>query len=237
MARPDERILQAHIVGTVDAGAGVQRILASLDTLIPTRNRIVGFQRQRVLAQRELYSTADTQTPYGLICHESTVQGRAGEMSIYHVNPFALLQHTCDLSIRFREFFANVVASAPNGEINIVFYLDNATPGNEKRPDHGRSAQCIYFTVLQFPAWFRSRRNGWIPFAYVFARDQLEVDLTHTMLVRWMVRIFDDPNSELSFSKGFGVRGAAGNVTVVRAAGHLTLADWDQHVRTFSLKG
>ena len=235
-SRKNASILEERIVGAVDAASGVSNVLSALDRLIPTRNRI-GVKTQERLARSELYSTANTQTPYGLICRTSTVMGKSGELQVYHVNPFALLQHSCEVSIGFRCFLANVVASAPDALINLVFYLDKATPGNEKRPDHGRSAQCIYFTVLQFPHWFRSRRNGWIPFAYVYAKDQLQADLTDAMLVRFLVRIFEPENSELSFSNGFGVRGTAGSVTVVRASDHLIVADWDQHVRTFSLKG
>ncbi len=61
------------------------------------------------------------------------------------MNPFALLALGCDKYIRFQQLLAVVAASSPGGMVDIVYYLDKATPGNERRWDNGRVAQCIYF--------------------------------------------------------------------------------------------
>ena len=95
----------------------------------------------------------------------------------------------------------------------------------------------MYFTFLELPPWFRSRRNGWIPFSYVLHRDQKQVSLTDSMLVKYMLCIFDSDDSNLAFGKGFGVHGGDGSIQKVRAKAFLCVADWDQHAKTFTLKG
>jgi hypothetical protein len=217
-------------VACVDACSGVQTITSRLHTNI-------SLSKKRKLAEAELYKLPNTLTPYGTVCHTSLVRGKNGELEIYHVNPFAMLQHATQSFSMFRDFFAKVVRGSPHGRIDLVYYLDRCTPGNVRRPDDGRSAQCIYWTVLQFPTWFKSRQNGWIPFAYVSVAGQKHVDLNDSALVRFLVRTFDSNDAQLAFSKGFGVPGPGDDILIVRASGQLIVADWDQHVKTFNLKG
>ena len=224
----------ARTVAVIDAASGVTSIVTALQSLSPMSYSAVW---QRRLAHDELYAIPNTLTPYGAVCCEDTIRGASGDLKIFHVNPFALLAFACDHHTHFRSFFASIVASSRDNLLDIIYYMDKATPGNNKRPDNGRAAQCIYFSFLQFPAWFRSRRNGWIPFAYVLVADQKEASVHDSALTRFLVRTFDSESSEVDFSKGFGVTGPGGTVTIVRARRHLTIADWDQHVRTFNLKG
>ena len=121
--------------------------------------------------------------------------------------------------------------------VDICYYLDKAKPGHNTRPDVARTAQCIYWSIMEFPHWFRSRRNGWIPFAYVESRGQDDNDLTDGMLVKFVVQAFDSPDSDIAISKGFSVRGSNGDFVIVKARRQLMVADWEQHVKTFSLKG
>ena len=137
----------------------------------------------------------------------------------------------------FFNFIRDVVAASPDNEIDVVYYLDKAKPGHYSRPDTARSTQCIYWTCLQFPQWFRSKRNGWIPFAYVPVASQDNCELTDGMLVKFVVNTFDSSASDLAFSKGCAVQGPQGDVVVIRAKRQLILADWGQHVKTYSLKG
>ena len=177
-----------HAVAAVDAASGVTGILSALNTLTPIRSHSVSWQRK--LAEEELYKLPNTFTPYGNICCGDVVHGKVDDLEVYHVNPFALFYYACEVYEGFRNFLAALVAAF--GPLNLVYYLDKATPGNEKRPDNGCAAQCIYFTILQVPAWFRSRRNGWIPFAYVFVHDQKSAAVTDSMLVRYLIRCFEE---------------------------------------------
>lgn len=40
-------------------------------------------------------------------------------------------------------------------------YTDEATPGNQLRPDKARNYYAIYWTIAEYPDWFRSRHGGW----------------------------------------------------------------------------
>jgi hypothetical protein len=224
-----------QIVAAVNSTSAVSSIVAALNDLTPAPSTSLSWQRK--LGHDELYSIANKLTPYGTVCQETAVQGKTGPLLIYHVNPFALWQLASDSSQCFLAFLAGMMSSTANGSLDIVIYLDKATPGNQKRPDVARSTQCLYWTCLQFPPWFRSRRNGWIPFAYIYAGDQQEVDFTDSMLVRFMVRTFDSSSAELAFSKGFNLQGQDGTVLRVQGLCRLSIADWDQHVKTFNLKG
>ena len=101
-------------------------------------------QDNRKLAQAELCEVAGTVTEYGTVCRESTVNGEAGQLTIYHVSPFALLMHATEKSRLFSVFLARIVNAAPDNLLDIVFYLDKATPGNALRPDLGRAREAIY---------------------------------------------------------------------------------------------
>ncbi len=76
-----------------------------------------------------------------------------------------------------------------------------------------------------------------MPFAYVYAEDQDAADVTDGMLVSFMVRIFDADGADVAFSKGFPVPGLHGVAIIIRVREQLMIADWEQHVKTFSLKG
>ena len=40
------------------------------------------------------------------------------------------------------------------GQATIVFYTDETTPGNNKRPDKGRSYEALLWTIKQLPDFF-----------------------------------------------------------------------------------
>ena len=194
------------------------------------------LQWQRKLAAQELYRVANTETPYGKVCQITTVAAKCGDLDIYHVSPFALLSHAVGVSELFANFIRSLINATPDGALDLVFYLDKAVPGNIKRPDLARSTQCVYWSCAQFPAWFRSRRCGWIPFAYVLAKDQKAVSLTDSMLVRFIVRVFNGEGNVLTMREGFAVHCHDG-ILRITCRTRLTVADWEQHIKTFNLLG
>ncbi len=79
-----------------------------------------------------------------------------------YVNPFALVyQYSC-----LRPRFGDMLKAAANeaGFARIIFYMDEATPGNVLRPDAGRTLACFYWSFMELPSWFRSRQCGWFFF-------------------------------------------------------------------------
>ena len=90
---------------------------------------------------------------------------------------------------------------------------------------------------MQLPAWFISRRNGWMPFGYVEVKDQENLQVTDSMLVRFFVRSFGVDTDQLSFSNGFCLVASNGDTVIIRVARFCTIADMDQHTKSFNLKG
>ncbi len=130
-------------VAFLDAATGANSILSALDTMGPAGSSGQSLKRRH--AQQELYDIAKTLTPYGLVCEKGHIRGEDGELEIYHVNPFALLELACEKYRRFQQLLAGVADSSPGDMVDIIYYLDKATPRNERRWDNGRAAQCIYF--------------------------------------------------------------------------------------------
>lgn len=140
----------------------------------------------RKLAHKSLYELPATQTPFGPIALTTKVMGMKGALDIYHVNPAAFLYHALVLSRSLCVFLDACQSSNPEGVLTIALYLDEATPGNQNRPDRGRSSQCCYWTILEFPPWFISRSCGWLPFAFVLCAEMIAARLTDSM--HWMAR-------------------------------------------------
>ena len=92
------------------------------------------------------------------------------------------------------------------------------------------------FAVLQFPSWFRSRRSGRIPFAYVLVDAQKAAEVSDSFLVKCLVQCFSGAHH--AFNTGFPTPGPGGSLITLRTSTEAVMvADWDQHVRTFNLKG
>ena len=97
-------------------------------------------------------------TPYGAVVKEIDLPGAADGEKTPYVCPAAFLYYLCTLCAAF----GNLLAGALDGQpARLVFYVDDVTPGNALRPDRGRTVTCVYWTVLQFPAWLRTRSHGW----------------------------------------------------------------------------
>ena len=195
----------------------------------------VSVETARKDARKKLYELPNTETPFGAICRTTTVQGKKGSIDVYHVNPAAFLYHALLVSTAFRELLMNCHTNG-NGNYTIVLYLDEATPGNQQRPDKGRTTQCIFYSILEFPKWFISRACGWLPFGYVYATELKEADLNDSMLVRFIVKEFckegfDGCDFALTFTN------ARGGDDTYRFEVKCQVADWPQHGKTFRVKG
>ena len=233
-SRGTSSIQSLQCVAAVDSLSSVNSISASLKDLIPGGWSLEWCKKA---SHEELYRLPNTETPYGPVCRSTTVQGKSGEFEVYHVNPFSLLHLAVERSELFFRFLKLVIQRAPNGRVTIVYYLDKAVPGNNKRPDDARSSQCCYWTVLEFPAWFRSRRAGWIPFCYILIAEQKSVSLTDSMLVKFMLNTFDSAAADVNFTNGFLVQAANGERLKLQLNSHIVISDWDQHIKTFCRKG
>jgi hypothetical protein len=71
-------------------------------------------------------------------------------------------------------------------------YNDGVTPGNMIRPDKGRHFEALYWTLLEYPSWFRTRIGaaGWVGFSYVLAVDMKKAGVTLASLNRQALNVF-----------------------------------------------
>lgn len=95
-------------------------------------------------------------TPYGLVVKQLQFPGG---LSLPYVCPFALLYYMCSLSDHFAALLRESLSGGPG---RLIMYIDEFRPGNVLRPDKGRACQCVYWTLVDFPAWFRTRDAGWM---------------------------------------------------------------------------
>ena len=211
----------------VDAHCGVRTLIATFERHNPTS---VGCMRG--IVAEELYSIPNMDTPFGTMTSTMQIPTDYGFLEVYHASPIACMYHALSKSQLFVELMCSTREA---GSHTVVLYMDEATPSNQKRPDRGRCNQCIYFSLLEWPCWFRSKKCGWVPFAYVYTQDLVDHALSDSKLLRWVLHIFKndvDINAEFAVIVDTNM-----GHEVFRFNTKLTCCDWPQHKKNFSLKG
>ena len=119
--------------------------------------RVLGGKRHmwHSFFSRVLAGRVNVTTPYGSLLVVSD------DLGCTYVNPFALLYHMCEVSAPLARCLHT---SLQEGPMQLCLYVDAFTPGNQLRPDKGRSTEAVYWTILNLPYHFRVRRSGWFLF-------------------------------------------------------------------------
>jgi hypothetical protein len=110
-------------------------------------------------------------------------EGAQPTTNLMYLCPFALLSHLCELVPAFFKFLQLHVRMPPDlGEAlglspasrqagatpaRLALYIDEVVPGNVRRPDDGRAYNAVYWTFIDFPAWFLASQHGWFPLCYI----------------------------------------------------------------------
>ena len=94
---------------------------------------------------------------------------------------------------------------------HLVFYVDECKPGNVLRPDKGRELACFYWTVREFPSWFRARDGGWLFFSTFPSKwiHRVPGGASH-LFSRMLETFFEDQRGYLNFETGFPVSCSTG---------------------------
>lgn len=121
--------------------------------------------RRRALSDT-IAECGQTRTPYGCVMEHMDLEVNGDPMRWPYVNPHALLYHLGQTNNTFAAFLRKHCCYGAD----VILYADETRPGNALRPDAGRSSLCIYWTIRQLPAWFRSRQEGWLFFGVLRAR-------------------------------------------------------------------
>jgi len=126
----------------------------------------VSTNRQRNLVAKQVHARGATATPYGTSVESMDVQLRdnTGVCTVMHINPFALLHFLADTFDHIGDFVFEYLSAGAR----IVMFIDGVSPSDGLRFAHNRDCYAVYFTFLEFPAWFISRHEvGWIQFAEI----------------------------------------------------------------------
>ena len=122
---------------------------------------------------RALTDSVTIHTPYGSLMQSVDLPAASGGFhKLWFASPFAFLWILCSRCNDFAKLLKAASVSLVGG---LLFYTDEATCGNNLRPDNAGELQCIYWSLAQLPDWFRCRKNGWFVFSYVKTEDQKKI--------------------------------------------------------------
>jgi len=129
--------------------------------------------------QHEIEEFGNLETPYGKLIKTFNLDIAGKSITVPYINPFAFLYHMCACVAAFGDLLRNCIF----GDGTIIMYSDEIKVGNVLRPDDGRAMECIYWTILQLPDWFRSRQHGW--FSFLQIRSKYVAKLPGGMAFLW----------------------------------------------------
>ena len=170
-------------------------------------------------AQQDDIEFGQSWTPYGPLMKELDLEWKDGEnmVKVIYLCPRALLYLMCEAAPQFAALLSNIIGVVVFGEAwpskeaaesaqkgRMVIYLDEVRPGNVHRPDIARLYSGIYWSLLEFPEWFRSSQNAWIPLAYVPAKAVEQWGAGHSEL---MVAIFERLFSQAEGGENLALEG------------------------------
>ena len=131
-------------------------------------------KQSRYISSRDVQDLSLIETPYGRLTKSFDVRVVSGEpLAIMYCCPFAWLYIVCLKCERMLHFLRAVLQGSPG---NVVAYVDATTPGNCLRPDKGRSVNSIFWSIAEFPDWFRVRRCNWWLFANIPETDMHRIE-------------------------------------------------------------
>ena len=175
-----------------------------LSMLEDIESKIQGIDNGRDIAKlnkdevtQMLHTFDDVDTPFGSLVSSFDFRPKPTDdpVPIRYINPFALLWWLSQLSCEFYKFMCYTL---PERVGRMIFYTDEVTPGNDKRADKGRAYYAFFWSILEFPDWFRARSElPYFVFAYVpskliadkFSLTRLFKKILYVFF-RWMTSIW-----------------------------------------------
>ena len=135
-------------------------------------------------------SHAAARTPYGSVVQSLQLETDGGSFAWHFLHPAAMLYYICLTIPRFAQFLKSSLAS---GQGRVVIYADEIRPGNVLRPDKGRAVQCLYWSILEWPLWFRQQAQGWLSLGYLRTKVVNTMKGGMSALIRKLLHVFWPP--------------------------------------------
>lgn len=161
-----------------------------VSTVLEKASRASGSGSVRT-ARRHVFqhrcAVARTETPLGPIMQSIEILSDK-PLRIHFAHPSCLLYQLSKESVFFGSFLMRALAGE---RAQVVIYSDEAMPGNQKRPDDGRKFLAVYWTICQFPDFFRVRSLcGWLPFCYLQMSDIEDSGCSLSHISRMILKVF-----------------------------------------------
>ena len=149
---------------------------------------------------------AELDSPYGTLIKSVELPQGDGVDPVHwlYICPLAFLWHQCQASSNFFQMLQSWpddrTKAQPTKQARIAMYLDDVMPGNQHRPDMGRSYVAIYWALIDLPDWMLHSTNGWFVLAFVPKRIWTEIPGEQSGLMVRLLKAFY-PDEGLSFAE------------------------------------
>jgi len=147
----------------------------ALDSHVPLQKLLCKVDAGKTLQKRgydELQQASVIDTVYGKLIGLLPIPGADGRtLQAEYIDPCALLCWAASASLPFFRLVQWCVTTSPQKRMRFCLYHDGVTPGNNHRPDVGRSFLSFLWTFLEMPMWLRNRgRLRWFTMSYILKR-------------------------------------------------------------------
>ena len=225
-----KRLEAMQAIGRHTKTSTVQMLMHLQSSGILAGNATERSLRREIQAATEAHGSA--MTPYGPVVQQVRI-GAPGLEYWEVCHPFAFLWYMTRHSAAFRDVMRRCTSDGCSSRL--VIYMDGLKPGNPFRPDKSRSLMCIYWCLVDWPAFMLSRTFAW-PCLSILREsviDKLPGGCSY--LARLVLRIFF-PTTGDSFDKGILIEGPDGSY-VIKAIFCGWLADLKEHKSITEWKG
>ena len=109
------------------------------------------------------------------------------------------------------------------GCLRLCFYSDKATPRDGLRPDHAGSFEALYWTILDFPQWVRTRGVlKWFRFAYCLEQDLEDAEASISVVMKHVLKVSFKPDRDPMDHGLFVNEPQSCSAQTVQACSHIT---------------
>ena len=150
---------------------------------------------------------------------ELSIPTETSPLKLKIFRPAPLVQWFVQECPAYGELLASL--AGPTKVLRLMLYLDEVTPGNPIRPDHGSKFYIWYFSFREFGKRNIYMESVWLPFAAVRTKSLKEVRAGVSGLMRYLTRAFFE--GEPNFRSGFALIPYA---VLLRARMDVLVADW-----------
>lgn len=133
-------------------------------------------------ATKRLHQDANYETRCGTVVKEACINYNGHPLTVLYIDIKALFLFLSEMCPLFGPFLHSLGLS-----LHAVIYMDKTTPGNQLRPDCGRSFEAVYWTLFEFPEHMRRRVANWFTFMYVQVKDLKATGCKVTEVMRFVV--------------------------------------------------